>query len=328
MKSRTVVIAEQAEGKPKPITYELVSCARAIASIDQSNVVLVATGDRADDAANILSETTGLPVTAVRAARAGGSEGYTGEVHLNVLSQMLEELEPSHVCVAHTPFGLDFAPALSVRLGASCVTAVEKISPEGGRVMFTRTVHGGKFVSTVSSRTRCTVLTVQPGAFEADPARPDSPGTVDGRSFETGGSRTRSMGQRQVGETHTALEQAEVIVSAGRGMGKPENLDLLRTLAGLFPRSAVGGSRLAVDMGWLSHSAQVGLTGATVNPRLYFACGISGAPQHLAGMRGAGFVVAVNTDPHAAIFNVADVSVVEDAVAFAQTFVEEYLKST
>ncbi|MDP3284078.1 MAG: electron transfer flavoprotein subunit alpha/FixB family protein, partial [Desulfobacterales bacterium] len=120
----------------------------------------------------------------------------------------------------------------------------------------------------------------------------------------------------------------KVIVSAGNGIGAKENLGLIYRLADIFPGSAVGGSRILIDRGWLEYRQQIGLTGALVAPELYIACGISGASQHLAGMRGSGFVVAINRDPKAAIFNESDVCVVEDLNKFIPVFIEEYGKKT
>jgi electron transfer flavoprotein alpha subunit len=136
--------------------------------------------------------------------------------------------------------------------------------------------------------------------------------------------RSRSLGVKRVRTENAGLAQADVIVSAGRGIGKRENLDLIHRLAELFPRSAVGGSRPICDLGWLGYKHQIGQTGATVTPKLYIACGISGASQHLAGMRGAHFIVGINTDPHAAIFNVADVVVAEDVTTFIPTLLKAY----
>jgi electron transfer flavoprotein alpha subunit len=125
----------------------------------------------------------------------------------------------------------------------------------------------------------------------------------------------------------SALADADVIVSAGRGIGRQENLSLIYRLASVFSRSAVGGSRPVCDAGWLQYKQQVGMTGATVTPKLYIACGISGAMQHVSGMRGAGFIVSINTDPNAAIFNVSDVCIAEDAAEFLSLLISE-LKDT
>ena len=123
--------------------------------------------------------------------------------------------------------------------------------------------------------------------------------------------------------TDAGLSRAKVVVAAGRGVGEEENLDLLRRVAGLFSSAALAGSRPVCDLGWLSYGQQVGLTGTTVAPRLYIACGISGARQHTVGMQGSGFIVAINSDPQATIFNLADVCVKEDLAAFLPALLEQ-----
>jgi len=115
-------------------------------------------------------------------------------------------------------------------------------------------------------------------------------------------------------------------VAAGRGVGEIENMRLIKQLSALFPRSAVAGSRPVCDMGWLDYKRQVGLTGATVSPKLYIACGISGAMPHQVGMQGAGFIVAISTDPRAPIFNLSDVCIQEDLKRFIPALVEEFQK--
>ena len=122
------------------------------------------------------------------------------------------------------------------------------------------------------------------------------------------------------------MAEAEVIVSAGKGIGRKENLEIIERLAALFPKSAVAGSRSVCDSKWLDRDRQVGLTGSVVNPRLYIAAGISGSTQHIAGMRSSGFVVAINTDPNAAIFNVSDVCIVEDLKTFVPLFIDSHEK--
>ena len=124
----------------------------------------------------------------------------------------------------------------------------------------------------------------------------------------------------------SAITEAKVIVAAGRGIGEAEKLGIIEQLAKVFPRSAVAGSRIVCDMGWLEYKCQVGVTGATVTPELYIACGISGAVQHVSGMRSSGFIVAINTDPAAAIFQTADICVVEDLTTFIPILIEMYEK--
>ena len=136
--------------------------------------------------------------------------------------------------------------------------------------------------------------------------------------------KTRSLGIKQAEADTSGISEADVLISAGMGIGDEENLEFIYALADLFPKSAVAGSRIVCDQGWLEYKCQVGVTGATVSPGLYIACGISGAVQHVSGMRGSGFIVAINTDPAAAIFHTADVCIVEDLKTFIPAFMEEY----
>jgi electron transfer flavoprotein alpha subunit len=186
---------------------------------------------------------------------------------------------------------------------------------------------GGKIVAHVRPESDAAMVTVQPGSFEVTTSQDTVPGAVDIRRVDFEPRRSRSLGVTIGQAEDSGLQEADIIVSAGRGIGKRENLDLIDRLAALFPKSAVGGTRPVCDLGWLEYKKQVGLTGATVTPELYFACGISGAQQHLSGMRGAQFIVAVNSDPHAAIFNVADVCVVEDVTTFIPAFINEWEQS-
>jgi electron transfer flavoprotein alpha subunit len=134
---------------------------------------------------------------------------------------------------------------------------------------------------------------------------------------------SRTLGIAESAHLYSALKDAEVIVSGGRGIGKRENVSLIKRLAAVFPRSAVGASRSACDLGWFEHRHQIGTTGQTVSPRLYIACGISGAFQHVSGMRGAQTILAINTDRHAPIFQVAHYCIVEDLTTFIPILLRE-----
>ena len=167
------------------------------------------------------------------------------------------------------------------------------------------------------------MIIVQPGAFRRAATNLGQEGSLDLRHTEWNPTHTRSLGFKKARDADAGLCDASVIVSAGRGIGRRENHELVRKVAALFSRSATAGSRPLCDLGWLPYSAQVGQTGATVAPELYFACGISGAQQHVAGIKGAKFVVVVNTDPNAAFFNECDVGIIEDLEQFLSGFLEE-----
>jgi electron transfer flavoprotein alpha subunit len=228
------------------------------------------------------------------------------------------------VCTAHSIQGLDFAPGLAARLGAVCITGVIGFWEENGKIGFSRTVCGGKWVADVVADSPTQVICLQPGSFPLSAAVVSRTGAVEVLTMESRAQTTASLGTIGHSLDSAALTQAAVVVAAGRGIGDAQNLDLIQGLAELFQRSAVGGSRIVCDLKWLDYRQQVGVTGCTVSPELYIACGISGASQHICGMQGAGFVVAINTDPHASIFNVSDVCIVEDLRRFIPLLIETY----
>jgi electron transfer flavoprotein alpha subunit len=316
-----IVIAEHEEGKVRPITYELAALAVELGRRTSAEIRLVVLGGKA--AAAEVASRTGLHVVAIRIP---GLCGYNAEGYKDVLFQLFSEWRPSYVCAAHSIQGLDFAPGLAVRLGAACITGVIGLAEEEGRIGFSRTVCSGKMVADVAAETPTQVICLQPGCMDLPAVEALKPGRIEVRTMESAARKTKSLGTTGQTLDSSALTEAEVIVAAGRGIGKAENLGLIQRLAQLFPRSAVGGSRIVCDLGWLDYRQQVGVTGCTVAPELYIACGISGAVQHLCGMQGAGFVVSINTDPKAAIFNASDVCIVEDLTSFIPLLIETYRK--
>jgi electron transfer flavoprotein alpha subunit len=319
MKPSIVIIAEHENGSIRPVTWELAALARKIGSQRPAGVRAVIVGDRIDACAQHLSESTGFPVTAVRDARL---KNYSIRLYRKVLCNVLAEMAPSLICFAHTSRGAELAPVLAFDLSAACISAVEEVCFQADEFRFFRSIYGGKIRAVLAAVKERTVLTLQPGSL-----RPDCPsGTFEARvdmhaaALPDGDDAVFSVKRMQV--RGGDLSEAKVLVAAGRGIGEAENLSMIRDLAAVFPRSAVCGSRPVIDAGWMNYSRQVGVTGATVSPALYVACGVSGALQHVSGMRGSGFVVAINSDPGAAIFNDADVCIVEDLNQFIPSFIK------
>jgi electron transfer flavoprotein alpha subunit len=317
MQNRNIlVVADHAQGKAKPAAYEAIACALQLRNFRQLRVLVVVIGDEPELPAREIAQETGLDIIAVQAS---GLAAYNGETHRAILGDLIDEFDPAYICAAHSSQGADFAPGLAARRGAACITAVERISLDQDRVVFARGASGGKLIAELVSTARLTVITVQPGAFRHDFDNSLTRGSIEVRTVPLEPKRCRSLGFKPGPAGDKGLSEARVIVAAGRGVGKQENLSLIHDLAAAFPRSAVGGSRPVCDMGWLEYKSQIGLTGATVSPELYIACGISGTAQHVAGIRDAGFVVAINSDPNAAIFNAADLCIVEDLTTFIPT---------
>ena len=324
MSQSIVVIVEHAEGQARPITYELAAFARTLQKeMQSSDIKIVVIGDAVDRMADIIARNTGLSVIAICVP---GLAGYNAEVYINVLADILADWRSSYVCTAHSTQGLDFAPGLAARLGAACVTGVEAIVKQDERICFRRAVCGGKIMADVYADSPMVLLTVLPGSFASDPRDTAAPGSVKQWTMESATKQSFSRGIIRKDMDASAVTEADVIVAAGRGIGDKDHLDLIYRLAALFPKSAVGGSRIVCDSGWLDYAQQIGVTGCTVAPNLYIACGISGAIQHVSGMRGSGFIVAINTDPKAAIFNVSDVCIVEDLTTFIPILIETHEK--
>jgi electron transfer flavoprotein alpha subunit len=248
--------------------------------------------------------------------------GYHGEIYKTVFSEILQEMNAAYVCLPHTSWGMELAPALAMRLNADCITAVVEITGQKGPPLFSRLICNAKRIAKMNSTADTTVLTVQPGAFSAEKARAMGQASIELQTMRATPRHIKSDRIAPPVAQDTNLAGARVIVAAGSGIEKQENLTLIRLLATCFQKAAVAGSRIVCDRGWLEYGCQVGVTGMTVAPDLYIACGISGAAQHVSGMNTSGTVIAINKDPNAAIFNAADLGIVADLALFIPTFIK------
>jgi electron transfer flavoprotein alpha subunit len=237
---------------------------------------------------------------------------YSAQGYAAALAEVVKTAAPSAVFFAATALGKDLAPRLAARLGAAMASDCTRIAVKDGILEFTRPIYAGKALLTMALKSRPALATLRPNVFPVTASAGDGEvvkiapvlpeglvkGRVDEILCETGGELD--------------VAEAEIIVSGGRGLKAPESFALLRELAAILPKAAVGASRAAVDAGWIGHGHQVGQTGKTVSPNLYLAFGVSGAIQHLAGMSSSKVIVAVNKDPEAPIFKVADYGIVGD----------------
>jgi len=223
--------------------------------------------------------------------------------------------------------GKDLAPAVAAATGSALLADVTDIALDGDAVRATKPVYAGKAVSTLRASTATVVATLRPNVFE--PATPAEGRKAEVEAIDAGvapGS-LRAVVKEVLAKASEKLDltEADIIVSGGRGLKSPENWHLIEELADAAG-GVVGASRAVVDAGWRPHDEQVGQTGKTVNPRLYIAVGISGAIQHLAGMRTSKCIVAINIDPEAPIFKVADYGIVGDALAVCPVLADELRK--
>ena len=289
---KLLLVGEVRDGAIAPEIAELFGFASRLGA-EASMVLAGASGD--------------LPAVEGRLYRADATHEFDMTYHKRLVLAAVEQEQPDAVALLHSSFGWELAPRLAFAMQAAQVSGVTGID-DGGFVVETC---NGKMRRTVRPLTARAVLTIQPGAFVAAPMA-GTPEVIANDAEPDAAIEFLGCIQPERG---VVLSRASVIVSAGRGMGSAERVELVRALAEALG-GEVGASRPVVDAGWLERARQVGSSGQNVSPALYVACGISGAIQHLAGMKGSGFVLAINTDRDAPIASVADVLVVADVAEF------------
>ena len=310
MSGRVLVLAERDGESVTEITFELLEAAARLAGSTAGATAVIPVAD-ASEAAAVAAV---LPVGEVLAVAGSALASYTADGYAEAILHAREASGADCVLLPHTPLGWDAAPLVAARCGAAAATGVTAVRRTDDGLAVTRKAFLGKFVQEALLPRLPAVVTVERGAFAARPAGPASGLRVLASPVAPEDLRSRLVAVREADPgSGVDLPAAEVVVAAGRGLGEPENLALVEELAAALG-GVVGASRAVTDAGWLSHDRQIGSSGVTVAPKLYVACGISGAIQHLVGMRGSRFVVAVNRDPDAPIFGAADVGVVGDAL--------------
>lgn len=317
---RHLLVIETLEGKINRESLETLGFALSFHDKIDDCALLIAGAEITESAAS-LAEDRGLDVVVFDDSR---FRYPNGDLLAAALVETIKKYNVASVVLLHTITGVHAASRAAATAGMACITAVESVIREGESTVFQRCLQYGKIRASIELQEDKFILTVLTGSFAA-PEPGDfrkKPGTV--YDEKTGRSASYSPRSVERAESSRSLEEAEVIVSAGRGIGKEENLEMIRDVAKIFSRSAVGSSRPLCDLGWLPYGHQVGSTGKTVSPKLYMACGISGASQHLAGMKSSQIIVAVNRDPNAAIFSVADYGVVEDLTVFLPLLADKY----
>lgn len=307
------VFAEQREGALMPVVKELLGEGRKLADEIGCSLCSVLCGNHVE---GLLDELFEYGADKVYLADHKELESYRTDAYTAVIHDAIKSYKPEIVLLGATHIGRDLGPCLAVRcntgLTADC-TKLE-IDEEDKKIKQTRPAFGGNLMATiVCPNHRPQMSTVRPGVMEKAERQEGRKGQVIpiSVSFEKDDIRTRILEVvKQAGEA-VSLTDAEIIVSGGMGLGGAEGFELLKKLADKLG-GVVAASRAAVDAGWIDHSHQVGQTGTTVRPKLYFACGISGAIQHVAGMQNSEQIIAINKNPAAPIFEVADYGIVGD----------------
>ena len=304
-----IIFAEHRKGELRDVTWEMLSKGRQLAESVGANIGVALLGK----GVNHLAEALTPKANKIYLIEDEHLEFYNSETYEKVLVQLITERKPFLTMIGHTATGMDFAPSLAAHLKMPLATDCIGIDLQGETFSLTRQLYGGKVNALVSFiKKEPYMVTVRSGAFpvfEKDPLDGEivlfpSPLTNEGLA-----RRFLQYMEAAVGEVD--ITQADILVSVGRGIKDPENIPMMKELA-----DAIGGtlscSRPVVDKKWLPKDRQVGTSGKTVKPKVYIAIGISGAFQHIAGMKGAGTVIAINKDPKAPIFSVAQYGIVAD----------------
>ena len=317
------VFAEQREGKLMNVSIELLGEGRKLADQIGTELAAVLVGSEVDGLVDELFE---CGADKVYYADAPELKGYTTDGYTNAIYKGILKYKPEIVLMGATHIGHDLAPSLAVKCGTGLTADCTKldIDPEDKKLMQTRPAFGGNLMATiVCPHHRPQMSTVRPGGREKPVRVPGRKGELIKLDikFKPGEIRQNVLEVvKKVGEI-ASLSDADIIVSGGRGIGGPEGFDIIRKLADRLG-GTIGSSRACVDAGWIDHSFQVGQTGTTVKPKLYIACGISGAIQHLAGMQTSGYIVAINKNENAPIFEVADYGIVGDLFKVIPAIIE------
>jgi electron transfer flavoprotein alpha subunit len=317
-----LVIAEQRGGRLNRATWETIAGAQQAGG----PITIAVLGGDADAAATELAAADAAEIIVVDAA---ALSDYTADGYVLALAALVAQEQPALVFLPHTYQTRDFAPALATRLGRALVTDVTAVKKSGDRVVYVRPVFQGKLSADVEAVGAAPhLVTFQIGAFRADAAaRGASPAPLRKVAVPVDAGAIRQQVEAPFQEAKQAvdLSQAERIVSVGRGIKGQEHLKIAQDLATALG-AEIAASRPICDAGWLPMDRQIGSSGQTVAPKLYVALGISGAIQHLVGMKGSRTIVAINKDPEAPIFEIADFGIVGDLFEIVPALIAELKK--
>lgn len=319
---KILVFAEQRDNSFKKPALEAVRTARTIADQSGGSVTALVIGHGVSAIAGALA---GYGASAVNVVDHEKLAKYSSTAYAKCVAEVAKQVQASVVLMAATAMGKDLAPRVAVKLAAGLAADCTTLKTESGTVVATRPVYAGKALLEIAVTSPVKVFTLRPNVFSAGESSGATiaPQKVDLALSDADFASVVQEVSASSGKVD--VSEADIIVSGGRGMRGPENFHLIETLARALG-GAVGASRAVVDAGWRPHEEQVGQTGKTVSPSLYIAVGISGAIQHLAGMSSSKYIVAINKDKDAPIFQVADYGIVGDAFEVLPALTSEVKK--
>ncbi len=307
------VFAEQRDGVIQSVALELLGKAHELAGILNEKVVAVLLGENINKHAQMLIEFGADEVVCIDEPEL---KDYLTEQYAQAICQVVDKFKPSILMIGATTIGRDLGPRVAARLTTGLTADCTRLEiSEEGELMMTRPAFGGNLMATIMcTNHRPQMSTVRPGVMQKMERDTNRNGEVINfkPQFDKSKFLVRMVENVKVDKGKVDITDAKILVSGGRGVGNKEGFEKLQKLAEVFPNAEVSSSRAMVDAGIIAHDRQVGQTGKTVRPDIYFALGISGAIQHLAGMEESDFIVAVNKDKFAPIFTVSDIGIVGD----------------
>ncbi|HEV2582615.1 MAG TPA: electron transfer flavoprotein subunit alpha/FixB family protein [Ktedonobacteraceae bacterium] len=300
------VIAEHLEGKLSDVTFEMLGKARSLAPALGGRAVAVLLGHEATALAGQLGA-----ADQVLYIDDAGLRYFVPERAEQALRTVLSNEKPALTMIANTSMGMDLAAALSAALDWPLIAYCSDAQAQDGKIVATSQIYGGKIAVETRSESASTLVSVLAGAFPASEGHADRPAAIQTIFGAANEGRVRFKGLTVPEAGDVDITREAFLVSVGRGIGSKDNIELVEELANTLGAS-LAASRPIIDSGWLPKQRQVGKSGLTVKPKLYMAVGISGAPEHLQGMRDAELIIAINSDAGAPIFEVADYGIVGD----------------
>lgn len=316
-----LIYAEHKDGKVKKVTHELI----AEAARSGAEPVAFVAGQNVDGVAKDLAA---MGAKRVITASGDAVKFYNNEAYGKLFVNAVKSVNPSIILMGATAQGKDFAPRVAALLGVGLAADCVKLKIEGDKLKATRPLYAGKALADVEFVGPAPYFaTVRPNALSVGQLQEGAQPSVTALPLDTGALKSVVKDVVRGASAKLDVSEANIVVSGGRAMQNSENFAILEKLAEVLPNAAVGASRAAVDAGFRPHRDQVGQTGKVVSPTLYIACGISGAIQHLAGMRTSKVIVAINKDPEAPIFQIADYGIVGDLFEVVPLLTEEFKKA-
>ena len=318
------VIAEQENGQLMNVTFELLGAAKELcAKLEEKCCAVLVTAAAGELPQQLIAAGADVVYVVEDAKYAD----YDTELYTDAICQLSKKYDPASIMFGATDDGRDLAPRVAARLHTGlCADCTALDVTDDKLVAWTRPALGGNICATIiCDVNRPQMGTVRPKVFK--PAEMDNNRTGEVIAFtpEAGAVSRVELVKKEAlsSENAVKIDEADMIAAGGRGFGSKENFDVLEQLAALFENSAVAGTRAAIDEGWLTHSQQVGQSGKSVTPHIYFACGISGASQHLSGMKDSDIIIAINKDAEAPIFTVANYGIVGDVNVILPKLIEK-----